>query len=167
MNHLPRLLLALALAVPSLASHAAGETVVIPDIPAFLAHQQRLRDDLDTARKFAHMDLDSKRRIRTAQDELFRVLEKYASTRELNDDERVIVLNAESTIAAVLQDAELDRPICDNRPRIGSNRRQIECRSKRQRDADELSAKTFYHWRRVCDDPKLCTVTGADGGTGR
>jgi len=154
-----RLLGALVLAGAMSSAWAGNKPVQVENVKKFLDHQAQLREDLD-GRKFAHMDLESKRRIRAAQDVLFEVLNGRADTDGLDEAQRVLVLNAESEIAAVLTDSELDKPVCERKERLGSKRPQIECLSKRQREADRLAAHGLRFTPRNCDDAALCVQDG-------
>jgi len=125
----------LALACAGAALAGASETFVKgsleTSIPDFLQRQDFLRQDLQASTKFAHVDNESKQRIYAAQDVLFRILGDKQSIDELSEQERLEAYNAQNEIAAVLTDAELDRPICQNRPRLGSHLGEVTCVSRR------------------------------------
>ena len=143
----------------------AASTATVPlkavDIPAFLAHQEQLRDDLAGA-KFAHLDNQSKDRIRAAQDALFEVLAGKRTVDELDDGERRRVFDAQNEIAAVLDDAEADRPICANAPRLGSRLHNVECWSKRERELERSNRNLELLRNQPCGDSQNCNVSNAD-----
>ena len=137
-----RIALALLILVASGGALAAPASTDAMNIPQFLAHQDRLREDLAAASRFAHLDNESKRRIYASQDVLFTLLRDRSSIDELSDDERLQVFDAQNVIAAVLADAEDDRPLCRNAPRLGSHLKNIDCWSKRER---ELQTEVVQH----------------------
>jgi len=147
-----------ALVLTSLA-HANTTPVAVKDVQQYLAEQQKLRVDLDKSKRFKHVDGASKRKILAAQDVLFRMLKDKRSVDELNPDERTTVFNADSEIVAILTDAENDRPICENRPKIGSHMRQMECISKAQREKDREETQRFLLGPRNCSGP-MCGDSG-------
>jgi hypothetical protein len=130
------------------------------NIPQFLAHQERLRQDLQESSKFAHLDNQSKQRIYDSQEVLFTLLRDKNSIGELSDDERLQVFNAQNVIAAVLDDAEADRPICVQAPRLGSHLHNIDCWSKREREAQRDSARHKLIETRPCANEPGCTKGG-------
>ena len=158
------MLRALTLAFAVCVSFAASATeqqpaqpapVVIKDISKFVAHQQALREDMQNGRKFAHVDAESKRHLYAAQDQLFGVLKNKKSIDELNNDELVLVYNAENEIASILQNAEYDRPICERSERLGSHFNQTNCMSKRQRENQRTDTRDRLLAPSTCQD-KTC-----------
>src|SRR6187549_4175715 len=106
----------LALLVSGIVSAASDKAVIEKSVPDFLAKQQLLRKDLKETKKFSHIDNSSKERIYVAQDTLFQLLHGKQTVDELNDDEKLKVYNAQIEIAAVMENAEADKPICENKP---------------------------------------------------
>ena len=106
--------------------------------------------------RFAHLDNESKRRIYDSQDVLFALLRERRSVDELSDAERLQVFDAQNQIAAVLADAEADRPICENTPRLGSHMHNIDCWSKRQRQAKVDQYRTMMLQEKRCGDSFKC-----------
>ena len=49
-----------------------------------------------------------------------------------------------------MQNAEADKPICQNRPKMGSHLQQIECVSQRQRDSERQQWNTKLLERGAC-----------------
>jgi hypothetical protein len=127
-----------------------NKTVVEKNVPDFLAKQQMLRKDLQDTKKFSHIDNQSKAKIYAAQDVLFDVLRDKQSVDQLNADEKVKVYNAQTEIAAIMENAEADRPICQNKPKMGSHLAQIECVSQRQRTAEREQWHTRLLDRNAC-----------------
>lgn len=150
--------LALVFALSAPFAAAASDTpppVVIKDIPKFLKHQEALRDDMEK-KKFAHVDAESKRHLFAAQDQLFNVLRGKTSIDQLNNDELVLVYNAQNEIAAILQNAEDDRPICERSERLGSHFNTTNCMSKRQREAQRQETKLRLQDPSTCQDRSTC-----------
>jgi hypothetical protein len=147
------------LALTGTASAASNANTAM-NISQFLAHQERLREDLAESSKFAHLDNQSKQRIYDSQDVLFALLRDRNSIGELSDDERLQVFNAQNVIAAVLDDAEADRPICVQAPRLGSHLHNIDCWSKREREAQRDSARHKLIETRPCANEPGCTKGG-------
>lgn len=163
------MLRALLLAFALTASFAAAATdtpaaspapVVIKDIPKFIAHQQALREDMQNGKKFSHVDAESKRHLYAAQDQLFGVLKNKKSIDELNNEELVSVYNAENEIAAILQNAEYDRPICERSERLGSHFNETKCLSKRQREQLRQETRTRMLDPQTCQDRQTCMGGG-------
>jgi len=139
-----------ALLVAGAADATTEKTAIEKSIPDFLAKQQLLRKDLQDPKKFSHIDNQSKSKIYAAQDELFVVLRDKQSVDQLTDDEKVKVYNAQTEIAAIMENAEADRPICQNKPKMGSHLAQIECVSQRQRNAEREQWHTRLLERSAC-----------------
>ena len=142
--------LALLVAGPLASAADAPAPQVIRDIPAFLDHQRDLRAELGT-RRYRHLDDDAKSRLRSAQDTLFTLLDGKRTTDELSGDDLIAVFNAQTTVAAVLEDAELDRPLCRRERLIGSNRMQTVCETKRERRDRGEHARELRLTPRGCD----------------
>ena len=140
----------LAVLVSGVAFAATDKAVIEKSIPDFLQRQQYLRNDLEKTSKFSHIDNQSKQKIYAAQDVLFTVLKDKQSIDQLSDDEKVKVYNAQTEIAAVMSNAEVDRPICQNRPKMGSHLQQIECVSQRQRESERQQWNTKLLDRGAC-----------------
>ena len=145
-----RIAIALLILITSGSALAATKPTDAMNIPQFLAHQEQLRDDVERSTKFAHLDNESKRRLFGSQDVLFTVLRDKSSIDELSDDERLEVFNAQNVIAAVLSDAEEDRPLCKNAPRLGSHMRNLDCWSKRERELQRGVVQNELRRTRVC-----------------
>jgi hypothetical protein len=136
------LILALAFSLPIAAvANDNPPAVVIKDIPKFIKHQEALRADMENSKKFAHVDAASKRQLYAAQDQMFGVLKGKSSVEQLDADELVMVYNAQNEIAAILQNAEDDRPICERAEGVGSHFHTTTCTSKRQREANRGAAR--------------------------
>ena len=140
----------LALLVSGIAFAASDKAVIEKSVPDFLARQQMLRKDLKETKKFSHIDNQSKERIYVAQDTLFQVLHGKQTVDELNDDEKLKVYNAQTEIAAVMENAEADKPICENKPKMGSRLANIECTSMRQRSSERQQWQTKLLERGAC-----------------
>ena len=140
----------LALVVSGTAFGATDKAVLEKSIPDFLQKQQALRHDLEATSKFSHIDNQSKQKIYTAQDTLFTVLKDKQSVDQLSDDEKLKVYNAQNEIANVMTNAEADKPICQNKPKMGSRLQQIECVSPRQRQAERTQWNTKLLERGAC-----------------
>jgi hypothetical protein len=133
---------------------AASAPTAAMNIPKFLAHQEQLRADLAESPRFEHMDNESKRRIYASQEVLFTVLRDKASIGDLSDDERLQVFDAQNAIAAVLTDAEEDRPLCKNAPRLGSHMKNLDCWSKRERALQrEVTQHELMRTRTCVNEP--------------
>jgi hypothetical protein len=137
----------------------AAEPTVEKNIPEFLARQAALRQDLTQGSKFSYMDNQTKQKVIGAQDVLFRILANKKSIDELNQQERVDVYNAQTEIAAILDDATADRPVCENHPKMGSHLHQVECVSRRERDEQHDRWHSKLLETRACTGA-LCTSGG-------
>ena len=152
---LSSLFIALALAGASLTAtagtrSASAEPVVIRDVPAFLEYQRDVRADVRKGSKYKHVDNASKAELMRAQDELFAILEGKRSIEELSDEDRLAVYNAQTKVAAVLNDAELDRPMCKREKRLGSNMAQTVCTTKREREDKAKHGQDLMRYGRNC-----------------
>ena len=154
-----RLALALCLSLAAFATpvfaDSAKEAVVIKDVPKFLDYQRDVRADMKTT-KFKHVDNASKSQLFQAQDELFALLKGKQSVDQLSEEERLKVYNAQQTVAAVLTDAELDRPICKREKRLGSNRLMTVCETRRQRQDNASNAQNLMRAPKTCAPGEVC-----------
>lgn len=129
-----------------------AQPIVIKDIAKFLDYQRDLRGDMQDGSKFKHVDGSSKRRVFAAQDTLFSLLQGKRSIDELQDDQRIAVYNAQAEIAAVLTDAELDRPVCKRERPIGSNMMKTICITKRESREIQERQRANNLRTRACDN---------------
>ena len=143
-----------AFAAPALAD-SAKEAIVIKDVNKFLDYQRDVRADMKTS-KFKHVDNSSKTELFRAQDELFALLKGKQSVDQLSEDERLKVYNAQQTIAGVLTDAELDRPICKREKRLGSNRLMTVCETRRQRQDNASNVQNLMRAPKTCAPGEVC-----------
>ena len=146
-----------ALSVPFAADagEKPAEAVVVKDIPMFVEHQLALRADLEgDSKKFAHIKASSKRDLYRSQDRMLEILKGKQTIDDLNADERVTVYNLENEIAAILKDADDDRPICERTARVGSHFKDVDCRTKHERDLDRSVARQELLFPRTCDPRK-------------
>ena len=132
------------------ADNQSSPPVVIKDIAKFLDYQRDLRDDLDT-RKFDHLRAASRQQLMKAQDEVFALLEGRRSVEELSHAEQIELYNAQHLIAGIITDAELDRPICKREKRVGSNRAETVCTTKRARDEHKNEVQRNMRAPKTCD----------------
>ena len=136
---------------------SAAQPTVEKNIPDFLARQQLLRQDLVSgAPKFSYIDNQTKEKVYAAQDVMFRILKDKKSTDDLNQQERVQVYNAQSEVAAILDNALAERPICENKPKLGSHLHQVECVSRRERDELHDRWQTKLLENHACGSGSLC-----------
>jgi hypothetical protein len=158
MRRIALLVAFLSLCSTPLFAATSAQPVVIKDVPKFLNYQRDLRDDMKKDPKFKHVDNGSKEKVFAAQDTLFELLDGKSSIDQLSEAERVEAFNAQAQITAVLTDAELDRPVCKRERKIGSNRLETVCTTKRQRNEQHDAAQGLRHPRACAGE--LCS--GAD-----
>lgn len=144
---------AFLLLVPlALAAAPAPAPVTIPNVPKYLDHQRDLREHVQYAKKFEHVDEASKQRLYRAQDEIFALLEGHASVDELTPDELIALYNAQGVVNSVLTDAELDREVCKREKVLGSHRSSLVCMTMRERRGIRETDKTMMLAPRTCNN---------------
>jgi hypothetical protein len=134
------------------ADNHPAKPVVIKDVAGFLDHQRQLRDDLGT-RKFRHLGASQRRELLDAQEKVFALLEGKRSIEQLSHEQQIELYNAQHVIASIVSDAELDRPICKREKRIGSNRSETVCTTKRSLAAQRSEVDRVLKGPRNCGGP--------------
>ena len=140
-TRLKALVLALALAVPALASADNGG-LKFDDIRT---QQDEIRAGV-IARSGPYKDMDSKTRteLLTRQTEILTLIDGKHVPADLNQDQRTRVFNHLEWIEAAINGAEDERLICERRATIGSNRKTRVCktvaqlREERERSREQL-----------------------------
>ena len=153
------ILLAAALLFGGTAAAAGGasKAVVIKDVARFLDYQRDLRDDLGS-RKFRHIRANERKQLIEAQDTIFALLQGKRSVDELDHEDQVKLYNAQGLVAAIITDAELDRPICRREKRVGTNRSETVCTTKRSLAAQKGEVERIFKGPRNCGGPD-CLAT--------
>lgn len=136
----------------AMADTQAAAPVVVKDIAKFLDHQRDIRDELGT-RKFRHIRASSRRDLIEAQDRVFALLAGKRSIGQLSHDEQIALYNDQALIAGILADAELDRPICKREKRIGTNRSETVCTTKRHLEEHKHEVDRLLKGPRNCGGP--------------
>ena len=141
---------ALLVSGSAFADNQSSPPVVIRDVGKFLDYQRDLRDDLDS-KKFDHLRATSRQQLLKAQDQIFALLAGKRSVEELSHEQQIELYNAQHLIAGIVTDAELDRPICKREKRVGSNRAETVCTTKRARDDHKNELQRNMRAPKTCD----------------
>lgn len=136
----------------ALADDNAPAPLVIRDVAKFLDYQRDLRDDLESS-KFRHLRESKRREAFEAQDQIFALLRGKRSIEELTHEQQVELYNAQHVVAGIITNAELDRPICKREKRIGSNRSETVCTTKRSLAAQKREVDRIFKGPRNCAGP--------------
>ena len=136
----------------ALADNNAPAPVVIRDVAKFLDYQRDLRDDLKSS-KFRHLRESKRQEVFEAQDQMFALLQGKRSIEELSHEQQIELYNAQHLVAGIVTNAELDRPICKREKRIGSNRAETVCTTKRKRDEHYNELQRNLRGTQNCSGP--------------
>ncbi|HET9485367.1 MAG TPA: hypothetical protein VFO79_15505 [Xanthomonadales bacterium] len=150
---LKRLLAASVLAVALFSTTATADGIDAPKVSnmtpkEFLAYHADVAKKLDS-RSYEHVDNEQRRDVASAQAEIKSVLDGKRSMDELTDAQRIELFNAHEHVVSILNDAELDRRICKRVKKIGSNRGELVCTTKRAMQARNAD-KTQFRRTRAC-----------------
>lgn len=147
---LPAIVLGFAglLAAPTTAASDLKSTEFVPghpallmaDVPAFLAYQQALREDIEAGAVGPIRPLQ-RRSLYAAQDRLAYLLAGVRSVEELTDDQRVSVYNAQSVVAAIVADLPGRQEICVREKPLGSHRIVVSCHTENERNAAKVRSR--------------------------
>lgn len=124
--------------------------IVIKDVARFLDYQRDLRADVES-KKFRHIREAQRRELFKAQEQIFTLLDGKRSIEELSHEQQIELYNAQHLIAGIVTDAELDRPICKREKRVGSNRAETVCTTKRQMDEHKSELHRNMRATKTCD----------------
>lgn len=135
------------------------------DLPAVKQEQLELRQKL-LAGKGAYKDIDAAVRtdLLSKQDIVMKLVEGRQSTSELSPADQVALVNALSSIAAIVEKAEDERMVCRREKMTGSNRPETICKTVAQRRQDREEADKYLTSPRNASCMTQCGETmGAEG----
>ena len=134
---LAALVFAVAFSTPALADGIDAPKVSNMTPKEFISYHATVAKKLET-KSFEHVDNEQRRDVASAQAEIKSVLDGKSSMEELSDAERIELFNAHEHVVSILNDAELDRRICKRVKKIGSNRGELVCTTKRAMQANNV-----------------------------
>jgi hypothetical protein len=123
------------------ASNSPAAPAAIVDAKEYLAHIDRIvgmaiRGEYGPLRRNADA-----RRIREARDRIADLLDGHATTTELDEQERVAMLNAEELIKGVIRNDDKSRIVCTLVAGTGSRLAKKECMTVADREARAKAAR--------------------------
>jgi hypothetical protein len=144
------LVLALALAVPAVAS-ASGEALRFDDIRA---QQAEIRAGVVAGKgRYQGMPQSTRTELLNRQGQVLALIEGKQVPADLSQDQRTEVFNHLEWIEAAANGEDDERLICEHRPTLGSNRKTRVCRTaaqmreERERAREDLE-RTHVQMRR-------------------
>ncbi len=135
------------------------------DLPAVKQEQLELRQKL-LAGKGAYKDIDAAVRtdLLSKQDIVMKLVEGKQSSSELSPPDQVALVNALSSIAAIVEKAEDERMVCRREKTIGSNRPETICKTVAQLRQERQETDRFLTSPRNASCISICGETmGAEG----
>lgn len=118
----------------------AADDAPATTVPQILQMQHALRTKLESpSGEYSRFSADQIRKMETAQDKIFRMLDGVSSTDQLNEGQKTELSNALDQVKATLLANEDNRVICHIERKIGTNltSRRCETVAQRQANADE------------------------------
>jgi len=113
----------------------AADDGVDDTAPEILQTQHALRAKLDNPTgEYAHFSSGDLSKMRTAQDEVFHVLDGVTSLDQLNAQQKMELSNALDEIKATLAGNESQRLICHRERKIGTNIVEKRCETAAERE---------------------------------
>ncbi|MFC4727402.1 hypothetical protein [Coralloluteibacterium thermophilus] len=137
----------------------AQQMLVETDAEKILTQQRQIRTDLESGTgRYADTKSHTRAAILREQDVVFRLLDGRSSSTELRRDDQMALFNSLEAIAALINDAEDERMICERQRVVGSNRRERVCKTVAQiRMEREAAERATTRHDNNCPD---CTATG-------
>ncbi|HVF35379.1 MAG TPA: hypothetical protein VND91_08650 [Candidatus Saccharimonadia bacterium] len=86
-----------------------------------------LRDEMEPGGRFAYVTREERTRVETSLARMQEVLHGKASLADLDERERIAVLNAQEEVNAILTKRDSERLVCDRRLLPGSHRKETVC----------------------------------------
>ncbi|MBC6942242.1 MAG: hypothetical protein DWB45_05925 [Xanthomonadales bacterium] len=120
------------------------------DTAAFNAQVARLREQMQPDERFGAISDADRQKVEDNIEVLRKLFDLRGSVAGMKDEERVVVLNAQETINALLEGNDGDRMVCQREAQIGTRFKSTVCmtareRASRKKDASEVVRKNQYH----------------------
>lgn len=112
-----------------------------------------------TTKAFDALSRTEREQLAAAQSELRGVLAGKQSMAELDDAGKIAVFNAHERVVALVEKAENERMVCEQKKRLGSHRHQLVCRTVGEIREGRQGAQRELLRTRTCDPS-----TGCSGG---
>lgn len=132
---------------------APGETAQ-PTIQQILQQQKEIQAALQAGDPaYRYLDPMRRREVYTAQRKVFGQLEGHQDISELSADQQLVVFNALEVIKSTLARRDGDEMICEREKLVGTNRYEMACMTKAERERRAESATRALTNRQACTDP--------------
>ena len=119
-------------------------------VPEFLDWHEQV-ERRATTKAFDALSRTEREQLAAAQNEIRQVLAGKQSMAELDDAGKITVFNAHERVVALVEKAENERMICEQKKRLGSNRHQLVCRTVGQIKEGREGAQRELLRTRTCD----------------
>lgn len=140
--------LALALVALPLAAKERVEPVVNASTKdAFATESAKVRTEMDKGGRFEFVNKDERQTVNTKLDAMTAMFEKKPSVAEMNEAERIQMINDQEQINAILTRSDGDRMICKSVAPIGSHIPVKTCKTQRQLADEQRNSRQFMNDR--------------------
>lgn len=142
-----------AMSTAMAAEPATGEASQ-PTIQQIVQQQKEIQAALQAGDPaYRYLDPMRRREVYTAQRKVFTQLEGRQDMSELSADQQLVVFNALELIKSTLTRRDGDEMICERIRLAGTNRYEMACMTKAERERRADSAKDVLTNRQACTDP--------------
>ena len=135
------------------AEPSSGETAQ-PTVQQILQQQKEIQAALQAGDPaYRYLDPMRRREVYAAQRKVFSQLEGRQDISELGADQQLVVFNALELIKSTLARREGDEMICERERLAGTNRYEMACMTKAERERRAETATQALTNRQACTDP--------------
>lgn len=140
--------LALALVALPLAAKEKVEPIVNASTKdAFVTESSKVRTQMEKGGRFEFVNKDERETVNSKLDAMTRMFDKKPSVAEMNESERIQMINDQEQINAILTRSDGDRMICKSVAPVGSHIPVKTCKSQRDIAEQQRSSRQFMNDR--------------------
>jgi len=127
--------------------NAAEKPLVAHTFEAFKQDSARIRKQMQPGGIYEHASASDQARVEARLADMQKLLELHSSQAEMNEADKVALLNAQEEINGVLQHNDNNRLVCENVAPVGSHRPVTTCRTYGELMAREQQSQKYLQER--------------------
>jgi len=143
--------LLLASAAHAATSQSADKPLVAQSLESFNAEAARIREGMKADGAYSHMQSADKGRVEARLEEIQRLLAAHATQGDLNQTDKVHLVNAQEEVNGILKHNDNNRLVCEHTAPVGSHVPVTTCRTygelmeQHKADQDYLRRQSMTH----------------------
>lgn len=132
-------------------SQSADKPLVGQSLDSFNAEAAKIRDGMKADGTYSHMQASDKGRVEARLQEIEKLLSTHASQGDLNQNDKVRLVNAQEEVNGILKHNDNNRLVCEHVAPVGSHVPVTTCRTygelmeQHKSDQDYLRRQSMMH----------------------